>query len=145
MLKQAFIFITSLAMFIITVDVFELLVPMVLGIDAASPEVMRDPSLIKSFIERQPVSYSIGILLSHAVGALIGGSVLGFGGLPKWSAFVIAGLLCLIGNELLLPGHPAWFWILDLIVTVPSVLLGYEWVSQSRKMVAAKMADPKKR
>lgn len=132
-------------MFIIAVDVFELLVPMVLGIDSVSEEVRNDPALIKSFIERQPVAYSIGILLSHAVGALIGGAVLGFGGLPKWSAFVIACLLCIIGNLMLLPGHPAWFWVVDFIAIVPSVLLGYEWVSQSRKMVAEKMAKPKKR
>ncbi|MFK8054805.1 MAG: hypothetical protein AB8F78_01690 [Saprospiraceae bacterium] len=143
MLKQIFIFITALAMFIITVSMFEFLVPFILGIDGASAEVMQDPVALKSFMERQPAASYIGIMVAHAVGALIGGAVLGFGGLPKWSAYLLAGI-CMaggIGNVLLLPGHPAWFWVFDLVVYIPSVLLGHEWVSQARKFAAEKAAE----
>lgn len=140
MLKQIFIFITALAMFIITVSVFEFLVPFVLGIDGPSAEVMQNPELLRSFMERQPAASYIGVMVAHAIGAIIGGMVIGFGGLPKWSAYVLA-VICMaggIGNLILLPGHPTWFWVLDLVVYIPSVLLGYEWVSRTRKLVAEK-------
>jgi hypothetical protein len=138
MLKQVFIFITAFAMFIIAMSALEALVPLLLGIDGLEAEAMQDPERIKNFMERQPAAYYVGLVLVHFIGALVGGLVLGFGGLPRWSAYLLVACCMAIGSAFMLPGHPTWYRILDLINYIPGVLLGYEWVSHARKLVAKK-------
>ena len=138
MLKQVFIFITAFAMFIIAMSALEFLVPLLLGIDGLEAEAMQDPKRIQSFMERQPAAYYVGLVLVHFVGSLVGGLVLGLGGLPRWSAYLLVACCMAIGSVFMLPGHPTWYRVMDLINYMPGVLLGYEWVTHTKKLVAKK-------
>jgi len=138
MIKKVFIFITALAMFIIASSALEFLVPLVLGINGFSEEAMSNPEAMKSFMERQPAAYFIGLIFVHAIAAVIGGLVSGLGALPKWSTYLLAGGLMALGYLLAHTGSPTWYLVLDLTVYIPGVLLGYEWVSSTRKLVAKK-------
>ncbi len=138
MLKQVFIFITAVAMFIIAMSALEFLVPVILGIDGLPSESMQDAERIRSFMERQPASFYLGMILVHFIAALIGGLVLGLGGLPKWTTYLLAACCMAIGSLLMLPGHPTWYRIFDLINYIPGLLLGYEWVTRTREFVAKK-------
>lgn len=139
MVKQVFVFISAVAMFIITMSALEFLVPLALGIDGLPSESMNDPKRIRTYLEVQPVAYYVGMLLVHFIGAVIGGLIIGFGSLPKWSAYLLAACCMGIGSLLMLPGNPVWYKYLDLVNYIPGALLGYEWVVHSRKLVEKKM------
>jgi len=138
MLKQIFIFITGLAMFIIATSALEFLVPLALGIDGIPADIMQEQEALKSFMERQPAAYYLGLILVHAIASVIGGMVIGLGELPKWAIYLLAGCFMALGYLLVRIGSPTWFLVLDLSVYIPGALLGYEWVNRTRKLVAEK-------
>jgi len=138
MLRKILIFITALAIFIIAASALEFLVPLILGIDELKAELMRDPEAVKSFMERQPVAFYLGLVLVHAVSAIAGGMVAGLGDLPKWTIYLLAGGFMGLGYLFVRPGSPTWYLIFDLSVYIPGALLGYEWVSRTRQLVAEK-------
>jgi len=138
MLKQTFIFITAVAMFIIATSALEFLVPLILGINGLTSEVLQDLQALQSFMERQPASYYLGLILVHAISAVIGGMVIGLGGLQKWTVYLLAGCFMALAYLLLRIGSPTWYLIFDLSVYIPGVLLGHEWVVRTRALVAEK-------
>lgn len=131
-------FVAALALFVIAVSVFEYLGPLVLGIDGPDPARLQDAAYLEDFMSRQPAAAFVMIALAHFAAAVVGGLVLGLGRLPRWSAWLLGGLCTAAGvaNLLLVPGQPAWFWVLDVLVYVPGVLVGYRWVERTRTLVA---------
>ena len=137
---QFFIFITALALFIITVSFGEFLSNQVLGIPDAVEGTYQNSEQFAQYIKSLPPSAFLGLAIAHFIAAVVGGLVLGLGRLPAWTVWVLGGLATLAGffNLWMLPGHPVWFWVLDLATYIPGVLLGYRWVENTRKLVAEK-------
>ncbi len=92
------------------------------GIDYA------DLDTVKEYLPEIPIGALLFVILAYFIGSMAGGFVLGIIGgknLGVW-ATVLGKLLLLAGliNLIRLPGHPIWFWIISLLVYIPSVFLG---------------------
>ncbi len=74
------------------------------------------------------------LVLAHAVGTFCGSIVATMIGQKRSSILAIfVGSIVMLGgviNLIMLDGHPVWFWIADVLVYIPSALLGYELVKK---------------
>jgi len=138
---RVLIFIAAVALFLITVSFVEYLGPLILGIDGPDPARMQEAGYLQDFMSRQPAAAFIMVAIAHFVASVVGGMVVGLGRLGM-SAMWLLGIICTLAglaNLLLVPGHPIWFWILDLPLYLGGVWLGYRWVSRTRQVVAERV------
>ena len=128
----------ALAMLLVVVSVGEGLAPRLLGIDAAGPELLRDPDALAEFVGRQPLALYVGIALAHGFGALSGGMALGFARLTR--PWLIAYAVLAVGLGYVyaraLPLQPDWAVLLNAVATVAGGYLGWRWVDRAREVAA---------
>jgi len=98
------------------------LFPMPEGLEVTDTEAM------KKYVAGLPMTAYIIVLLSHILGAFVGawvGSVVADSHERKISIGIGSFLLIMGLINLLSIPHPVWFIIVDLLVFIPSALLGH--------------------
>lgn len=126
--KQILGFILSLMAAFFTIQLVEKLghafYPPPPGLDYNNP----DPNIINTYFEQIPIGSLIFVVLAYVLGSIAAGitlRVFNAKGIAITGS-LLALFLTLAGliNLLLLPQHPAWFWVLSLIAFAPATYLG---------------------
>ncbi len=143
---KVMVFLTALALLLISLQFLEFLVPRVLGVTPLDPNLATDRAAYAAAMSRLPSKIYIGFLVTHLLASIVGGLVLALGELSqvqtelRWSRSVLllAAAATLLGTALnyLLPGLPLWYRVLDVLMYAPGVILGYRWVQRTRLLVA---------
>jgi hypothetical protein len=97
-----------------------------------SPETMRDPALLRKWVEAMPASANILLILGYVAGSFVGGFVASKAA-GKNNGFLPALLvgIALLGAGavnffITMPGSPVWAIALSLICYVPLAMLGHK-------------------
>lgn len=126
-LKNTFIFIASLIIGGLIAYYIE-----VFGQMGYSKSDFSKPELYALYLESASPGFLAWILLSHALGALSTGYLLGkFLFNNSQFLFKIAALFWMFSGliDILYVPHPIWFTISDLCVYYPMVHIGHHWAS----------------
>jgi hypothetical protein len=90
---------------------------------------MKDPKTVSNMMASMPIAAFLWILLGHIVSSYIGGLVATFiSGRNSMNPALIVGSALLVGgimNLIMIPYHPLWFMIADVLVYLPFAWLGY--------------------
>jgi hypothetical protein len=90
---------------------------------------MKDPKTISSMMASMPMAAFLWILLGYAVSSFAGGLIATLiSGRQRAQPAIIVGAILMVGgimNLIMIPYHPIWFMISDLIVYLPFAWLGY--------------------
>lgn len=92
---------------------------------------LSDREALTEHIRQSPTGALLLLVLAHIVAAIGGGFVAGkLSDTPKPTpGYIIGGLLLVAGvaNLIMIPGHPIWFWVLEILLYVPAALVGYRF------------------
>ena len=89
---------------------------------------LNDPDVLKEYVKNVPFGAMLALIIGYAIGAFAGGFtarlVYKSGG--KGIPLIIGALLTIAGvmNMVMIP-HPFWFWIVSLMVFIPSAIAGH--------------------
>ena len=130
-------FITAIALHSIVVQLGELAVPAVLGMDPPSATTLADPAAYSKYTSRQPVGSHIGSLVIHLLGGLTAMFVAATGRLPPAWVLALAGgtALASVGLGALRPGAPTWLRLLEPLSAAAGVYVGARWIEATRRRV----------
>lgn len=100
-----------------------------------SPETMKDPALLRKWVEAMPASANILLILGYVAGSFVGGFVASKAA-GKNNGFLPALLvgIALLGAGFVnffftMPGSPVWAIAISLIAYIPFALLGHKAAS----------------
>ena len=104
--------------------------PLPEGIDIKNPESIKD------YIETAPVGAFLMVILGWVFGSLTAGFVATIIAPDDYARYgMICGVILLamgIANMAMIP-HPAWMWVLGILVFLPFAWLGYKLGLRARK------------
>ena len=128
---------TAVALYSIVIQLGELAVPALLGMDAPSADVLADRARYASYTARQPVSAHFGRLVVHVLGGIVAAFAAASGRLSRtWIlATAAAAGVAAVGLGVLRPGTPAWVRAVEPAAAVAGVYLGYVWIETTRRRV----------
>ena len=93
------------------------------------PGDMKDPKAISNMMASMPITAFLWILLGYAISSFVGGLIATLiSGRYKATPALIVGLVLMAGgimNIIMIPYHPLWFMICDILVFLPFAWLGY--------------------
>ena len=91
----------------------------------------KDAAAMRAYVESLPFAAFIVMLIGHTVGALVAGLLAAWiAGRARFMHSGLVGILFLVAGALnlwLIPFHPLWFVVADVIVYVPAALIGAWW------------------
>ena len=90
---------------------------------------MKDPKAISDMMASMPITAFLWILLGYAISSFVGGLIATLiSGRYKATPALIVGAVLMGGgimNIIMIPYHPFWFMICDILVFLPFAWLGY--------------------
>jgi hypothetical protein len=90
---------------------------------------MKDPKTISNMMVSMPIAAFLWILLGYLVSSYVGGIIASFiSGREKPQPALIVGAVLMAGgimNLIMIPYHPIWFMVANVIVYIPFAWFGY--------------------
>lgn len=101
-----------------------------------SADILTDPAKLREYMANGPTMAYVVVLVGYFLGSFIGGFIvknMSRRESPGIAMPVLIGvILTLLGiaNFLMLPGQPAWFMVIALLIFIPSALLGNKFAGR---------------
>jgi hypothetical protein len=97
----------------------------------------RDPKTISDMMASMPMAAFIWLLLSYAIASLLGGVIATYiSGREKIQPALIVGAFLMVGgimNFIIIPYHPIWFMVVNMLEYIPFALIGYAVVKKKKE------------